>query len=161
MATTSLQTLKQRVIWKDLLSYKRIEVVKELLLPIPWLFLSLWAGHHFQSSPYWLPLVLVAAFYFFLTGLRLAHNAFHYCLGLSKKADKTIFWSSCQNWFFYTLLFFIFVDLVLFDGKVNVNVKSNSIKLYIFCFSVVTRACVSLPAFLYFNKVNHLTNIMV
>ena len=43
-----------------------------------------------QTSYAWFFLTLIASFYFFLTGLRLAHNAFHYCLGLSKRTTDTV-----------------------------------------------------------------------
>lgn len=90
MTTITLQSLKQQIKWKDLLPYKHHEIANELFLPVPWLLLALWAGHHIQSSLYWLPVVLIASFYFFLTGLRLAHNAFHYCIGLSKHATDVV-----------------------------------------------------------------------
>ncbi|PWQ97463.1 fatty acid desaturase [Leucothrix arctica] len=76
---TSANPTKPNVSWADLRAYKHWEIIKELSLPLPWLALSLWA-----TSNGWYPVTIIAAFYFFLTGLRVTHNAFHYCLGLSK-----------------------------------------------------------------------------
>lgn len=66
--------------WRDLVKYQPWEILKEVLLPLPWLLLELWAA---ANQHYWL--MLLAAGYFFLTCLRVSHNAFHYCLGLSRR----------------------------------------------------------------------------
>ncbi len=81
----SANPTKPKVSWADLRTYKRWEIIKELSLPFPWLALSLWA-----TSNEWYPLTIIAAFYFFLTGLRVTHNAFHYCLGISKQANDYV-----------------------------------------------------------------------
>lgn len=65
--------------WIDLVAYKPWEVMKEISLPVPWLALEIWAS---SQQIYWL--TLLAGAYFFLTCLRVSHNAFHYCLGLSR-----------------------------------------------------------------------------
>ena len=65
--------------WQDLVKYKPWEIIKEVLLPIPWFALEIWAG----ANQHYV-LMLFAAAYFFLTCLRVSHNAFHYCLGLSR-----------------------------------------------------------------------------
>ena len=63
--------------WKDLTHLSLLEILKELLLPLPWLAGSLWlASRHFFVP------ALIASFLFFLVGLRQVHNAFHYALGL-------------------------------------------------------------------------------
>lgn len=65
--------------WNDLVAYKQWEVIKELSFPMPWLALEIWAS---SQQIYWL--TLISGAYFFLTCLRVSHNAFHYCLGLSR-----------------------------------------------------------------------------
>jgi len=62
--------------WRDLTRLSRSEVLLELILPLPWLAAS-WclAGTNLFL------LALPASFMFFLTGLRLTHNAYHYALG--------------------------------------------------------------------------------
>ncbi len=71
--------------WQDLVEYKSWEVLKEISLPIPWFVLEMWAGanQHYE-------LMLFATAYFFLTCLRVSHNAFHYCLGLSRTATDLV-----------------------------------------------------------------------
>ncbi len=71
--------------WQDLLGYQPWETAKELLLPIPWFFLAMWSSH---QQFYWL--TLFASGYFFLACLRVSHNAFHYCLGLSRKVTDGV-----------------------------------------------------------------------
>lgn len=84
--------LKKQVYWKDLLHYKPWETIKELLLPLPWLILALWASTQASQTQvmYWLILAVFSSFYFFLTSLRVAHNAFHYCLGISRRATDGV-----------------------------------------------------------------------
>lgn len=71
--------------WRDLVSYRRREVVKELLLPVVWLALFFAAA----ISEYYL-VALICSFYFFLTALRVSHNAFHYALGLPKAMTDVV-----------------------------------------------------------------------
>jgi fatty acid desaturase len=69
--------------WKDLTELSRLEIARELLLSLPWLALSLYlAGRGLY------PVALVASFLFFLTGLRQAHDAHHYNLGLPRAATE-------------------------------------------------------------------------
>jgi fatty acid desaturase len=71
--------------WKDLLALSRWEVVKELLLVFPWLGVSLVLAHlgwYFPS--------LGCSFIFFLCGLRVVHNAYHYVLGISRPATEWV-----------------------------------------------------------------------
>ncbi len=71
--------------WQDLVKYKSWEVIKEITLPIPWFVLEMWAAINQHYG-----LMLFAAAYFFLTCLRVSHNAFHYCLGLSRTATDVV-----------------------------------------------------------------------
>jgi fatty acid desaturase len=59
--------------WRDLANLTRLETAGELLLPLPALLLSwgfAWAGLY--------PAALACSFYFFLCGLRQAHDCFHH-----------------------------------------------------------------------------------
>ena len=58
--------------WRDLTRLSRWEVARELLLSLPWLFLSL----YFASRHWYIP-ALAASFILFLVGLRQSHNAQH------------------------------------------------------------------------------------
>jgi fatty acid desaturase len=71
--------------WKDLRELSRAEVAHELLISAPWLAGSLTAAawdHHLPA--------LACSFMFFLTGLRQAHNAQHYALGLPRLATDGV-----------------------------------------------------------------------
>jgi fatty acid desaturase len=71
--------------WRDLTTLSRTETTKELLLPLPWLAASL-------ALAYWQlwPLALAMSFLFFLTGLRVVHGAYHYALGLPRRATEWV-----------------------------------------------------------------------
>src|SRR5437868_1953509 len=71
--------------WKDLTHLSAGEIVKELVLSLPWLAASLWLAH-----AHWYFLALPASFMFFLVGLRQVHNAYHYALGLSRKGSDWV-----------------------------------------------------------------------
>ena len=71
--------------WRDLASLTRGEIVKELLLPLPWLAASLVA-----AGAGWYLLALPCSFMFFLTGLRQVHSAFHYSLGVTRWATEAL-----------------------------------------------------------------------
>jgi fatty acid desaturase len=73
------------VAWRDLARLRPQEVAWELVLPLPWLTLSLLLAH----SGWYVP-ALVASFVFFLTGLRQVHNAFHYALGVPRAAAEAV-----------------------------------------------------------------------
>ena len=77
MALEIMQDPRVRAVeWRDLLSLTRWEVARELLLPLPWLALSGWAFHLSATlHPAWALLALGGTFLFFLTGLRVVHNA--------------------------------------------------------------------------------------
>jgi len=71
--------------WLDLVPVTRWEASKELILPIPALVLSLFLAYQELYVP-----AFLASFVFFLTGLRLAHGAFHYTLGLGRPASDLV-----------------------------------------------------------------------
>jgi len=71
--------------WQDLIKYKPWEVIKEISLPIPWFVLEMWAVNNQHYG-----LMFIAAAFFFLTCLRVSHNAFHYALGLSRQATDLV-----------------------------------------------------------------------
>jgi fatty acid desaturase len=71
--------------WKDLLQLDALEVAHELLISAPWLIASWVAASHHRYS-----LALICSFLFFLTGLRQVHNAFHYALGLPRRATEWV-----------------------------------------------------------------------
>lgn len=75
------------VAWRDLAAVSSREIMWELLLPTTSLCASLavaGSGHYV--------LALGLSFVFFLTGLRLVHNAFHFAVGLSRRATDGILW---------------------------------------------------------------------
>jgi fatty acid desaturase len=88
---TELNTLRdprlRTVRWRDLVRVTPLQVLIEPLLPAAWLAGSLAAA---GSRHYVLALAL--SFMFFLTGLRLIHNAFHGALGLSRGATDAVLW---------------------------------------------------------------------
>lgn len=71
--------------WRDLRALSRAESVSELLLPLPWLALSLWLAH--ADAYAW---ALPASFMFFLTGLRQVHDSYHSNLRLSRRGDDLV-----------------------------------------------------------------------
>jgi fatty acid desaturase len=72
--------------WRDLLPLTRSEVLYETLITTPWLVVSLTAWHLTATAhPAFLVLALTGAFFFFLTGLRQVHNAYHYALGVGRR----------------------------------------------------------------------------
>ncbi len=86
MATDIQQDPRVRsVAWRDLVGLSRYEVLRELWLPLPWLAASLWL-----ADQGWLLPALGCSFAFFLCGLRLVHNAYHYALGLPRAATEAV-----------------------------------------------------------------------
>ena len=71
--------------WRDLAAATPADAIRELLLPAPWLFGSL-----ILAAQELYPLALTASFVFFLTGLRVVHGAFHYSLGLPRRATDFV-----------------------------------------------------------------------
>ncbi len=77
--------------WRDLIPLSRVEIAKQLLLPLPWLSGSLIFAHY----GIWIP-ALACSFILFLTGLRVVHDAYHLALGISRNA---------HDWVVYALSF--------------------------------------------------------
>jgi fatty acid desaturase len=74
--------------WKDLLILSRWEIVKELLLVFPWLIASL-----VLAQAGWYLVALPFSFIFFLCGLRVVHNAYHYVMGISRPATEWVMYA--------------------------------------------------------------------
>ncbi len=68
---------KQTLKWRDLVLLHPHEILIDLLLWTPWFFMAWWA----VVNGLWV-LAAIGWFFFFLTGLRLSHEAFHRNLGL-------------------------------------------------------------------------------
>lgn len=80
------QDTRLRVIdWHDLVPVTRAEILYELLLPVGWLAASLATAHWGYYA-----IALAISFMFFLSGLRLVHNAFHSALGLSRRMTSAV-----------------------------------------------------------------------
>ena len=75
----------RQVPWRDLVALTPLEVVRELLLPLPWL-----AGSLVMAGCGLYPLALGLSFVFFLTGLRIVHGAFHRALGLPRLPTEIV-----------------------------------------------------------------------
>jgi len=73
------------VSWRDLTTLGRTEIARELLLSLPWLALSVCFASQGLYS-----IALLASFFFFLTGLRQAHDAQHYNLGLPRATTEWV-----------------------------------------------------------------------
>jgi fatty acid desaturase len=73
--------------WRDLVGVTPLQVVLEPLLPAAWLAASLVTAAHGHYL-----VALGLSFMFFLTGLRLIHNAFHGALGLSRRGTEIVLW---------------------------------------------------------------------
>lgn len=75
----------REVEWRDLTQLSFRQKAVELTISIPWLALALYAFHL-----HWWSVALLASFVFFLTGLRQAHGAQHYSLGVSRLAQDLL-----------------------------------------------------------------------
>jgi fatty acid desaturase len=71
--------------WRDLATLSPAAAARELLLPLPWLALSLALAN---AELY--PAALAMSFVFFLTGLRVVHGAYHYALGLPRRSTEWV-----------------------------------------------------------------------
>jgi fatty acid desaturase len=80
-----LKMLKQRVVWRDLTGMRRRDGLIECLHPLPWLLGSWVAAAH----GLWL-IALPASFLFFLTALRLNHEAIHHNLGFAARGHRVV-----------------------------------------------------------------------
>ncbi|MEM0949769.1 MAG: fatty acid desaturase [Pseudomonadota bacterium] len=88
IATDECRTLEKAppgVPWHDLTPMGPTDTLREILLPLPWLVLSL----ALYASPVWW-LGPAASFMFFLCALRLNHEAIHSNLGLSRGGDSIV-----------------------------------------------------------------------
>ncbi len=74
--------------WRDLVPVTPFEILREPLLPAAWLAVSLLTAAYGHQI-----IALGFSFVFFLTGLRLIHNAFHSALGLSRRATEVVLWT--------------------------------------------------------------------
>jgi fatty acid desaturase len=85
IAEPQYESRLRQVPWRDLVRLRPLEVVRELLLPLPWL-----AGALVMADWGLYPLALGLSFVFFLTGLRIVHGAFHYALGLPRLPTEIV-----------------------------------------------------------------------
>jgi len=76
-----LRTVK----WRDLVALSRGEIWYEAVISLPWLAgtLAAWQLAATVHSAFAAP-ALICAFFFFLTGLRQVHNAYHHALGIGR-----------------------------------------------------------------------------
>lgn len=80
-----LKRAVRQVEWRDLTPMRRREGLAECLHPVPWLIAGL-----FLFAIGWWPLALIAEFMFFLTALRLNHEAIHHNLGFGPKGHRMV-----------------------------------------------------------------------
>lgn len=80
-----LKVVKQGVAWRDLTGMAVRDGVIECLHPLPWLTASWWIA----VQGYWF-LALPFSFMFFLTALRLNHEAIHHNLGFSASGHRGV-----------------------------------------------------------------------
>src|SRR4051812_47691825 len=73
--------------WRDLVSVSRGEILWELMLPMLW-----FAGSLIAVASGHVAIALGLSFMFFLTGLRIVHNAFHNALGIPRPATDAVLW---------------------------------------------------------------------
>jgi fatty acid desaturase len=85
MQDASIEQAPLGVDWRDLQSIPPCQVLIELVLPVPWLLLSV----ALYSGPGWF-LGPMASFFFFLCCLRLNHEAIHGNLGLARRWDHLV-----------------------------------------------------------------------
>jgi fatty acid desaturase len=79
----------RNVKWRDLIALSRGEIWYEAVITLPWLAATLGAWYlAARSHPAFALAALVSAFFFFLTGLRQVHNAYHYALGVGRGATE-------------------------------------------------------------------------
>jgi fatty acid desaturase len=77
--------LARRVQWRDLALMRPADGAVECLHPLPWLLGSWWSA----GREFW-PAALVCSFMFFLTALRLNHEAIHGNLGFGPRAHRLV-----------------------------------------------------------------------
>ena len=75
----------REVHWRDLTTLTLEQKVNEVLISVPWCILAIVAFHRG-----WLVVGAMSSFLFFLTGLRQAHGAQHYTLGIPRPAQDAL-----------------------------------------------------------------------
>ncbi|MEP2736363.1 MAG: fatty acid desaturase [Erythrobacter sp.] len=85
IAPDRLKKAARAVEWQDLAPMKRHESLIECLHPVPWLSLALLCFHIS-----WWPVAIFAEFMFFLTALRVNHEAIHHNLGFGPRGHQTV-----------------------------------------------------------------------
>lgn len=78
-------TLRQSIVWRDLVKVDGLDTLKELALPLPWLAGAIWLSAQGRYA-----LALPCTFFLFLTLLRVAHNGYHNALGLPRRATDAL-----------------------------------------------------------------------
>jgi len=76
----------KNVQWIDLVKVSKWQAFVEVTLSVPWTTGALaayWYAQHSGQS-WWSAVAIFCCFYVFLTGLRQAHNAFHYSVGIPR-----------------------------------------------------------------------------
>lgn len=79
------RALRRTVGWRDLVPMRRVDGLVECLHPLPWLLAS-WAC---AAAGLW-PVAVAASFMFFLTALRLNHEAIHRSLGFGPRGHRRV-----------------------------------------------------------------------
>ena len=77
--------LQRRVTWRDLVPMRRVDGLVECVHPLPWLA----ASGTLAAAHLW-PLALPCSFLFFLTALRLNHEAIHGHLGFGTAGHRRV-----------------------------------------------------------------------
>ena len=88
MGTQTVATARPRlagVEWRDLIGMRARDGVVECLHPVPWL-----AASWLLAERAWWPVAAVASFMFFLTALRLNHEAIHGNLGFDRRGHRVV-----------------------------------------------------------------------
>ena len=84
-ALPTATALRRRVEWRDLVPMRTVDGCTECLHPVPWLLGSWW----FADRALW-PLAIACSFLFFLTALRLNHEAIHRNLGFGARGHQRV-----------------------------------------------------------------------
>ena len=85
MTVLADRRLLRTVPWRDLAPMNAREGLVECLHPLPWL-----AGSFALAACGWWPVAALASFMFFLTALRLNHEAIHHNLGLGARGHRMV-----------------------------------------------------------------------
>ena len=76
------------IVWRDLCQQSPLEILYNLLLPLPFLLLSWWCAYY----GWWLP-ALAGSFLFFTAALRQAHDAYHSTLGVGRRFNDFVLYA--------------------------------------------------------------------